>query len=70
MDLSLEYQVCHQAWLHSGFLLRSSLVVAAVFSELVSACGVAGVTSHWSGRHGTFDFSGEVRFGAVAGITS
>ena len=24
--------------------------------------GLSGVTSHWSGRHGTFDFTGEVRF--------
>ena len=32
------------------------------FSELVSACGVAGVTSHSSGSDGTFDFSGDVRF--------
>ena len=45
-----------------GFLLRSSLVVVAVFSELVSACGVAGVTLLWSGRDGTFDFSGEESF--------
>ena len=26
------------------------------------ACGVARVTSHWSGRHGTFEFTGEVSF--------
>ena len=29
---------------------------------VVTASGIAGVTSHWSGRHGTFDFTGEVRF--------
>ena len=34
----------------------------AVLSELVSACGVAGVTSHGSGRDGTFDLTGEVSF--------
>ena len=62
MDLSLEHQLCFQAWLQSGLLLLSSLVVVAVFSELVSACGVAGVTSHSSGSDGTFDFSGEVTF--------
>ena len=62
MDLSLEYQLCFQAWLQSGLLLLSSLVVVAVFSELVSPCGAAGVTSHSGGLHGTFDFTGEVRF--------
>ena len=62
MDWSLEYQLCFQAWLQSGLLLLSSLVVVAVFSELVSPCGAAGVTSHSGGLHGTFDFTGEVRF--------
>ena len=33
-----------------------------VFSELVSAFGVAGVTLHYGGRDGAFDFSGEVSF--------
>ena len=67
MDLSLEYQFRIQARFHllteaTALLLRSSLVVVVVFSEIVMAFGFAGVTSHSSGRHGTFDFSGEVRF--------
>ena len=62
MAWSLEYQLRSQARFHllteaTALLLRSSLVVETVLSELVGAFGVAGVTSHWSGRHGTFDFS-------------
>ena len=32
--------------------------------------GFSGVTSDWSGRHGTFDFSGEVRFAQWRGSHS
>ena len=71
MDLSLEYQLCHQAWLHlvteatalPPFWLASSIVTRRC-DRLIGACQsifVAGVTLHWSGRHGMFDFTGEVR---------
>ena len=73
MDLSLEYQLRIQAWLHLPTEATALPPVWLSSSIVTRSCdrptgarecvfGLSGVTSRWSGRHGTFDLTGEVRF--------
>ena len=55
-DRSNRVASCLACFFNRHSSLRSSFRISRVLF------GLSGATSHWSRRHGTFDYSGEVRF--------